>query len=298
MSKVNYGIQDVYIAKITEDNGVISYGTPFAVKGAVGLNIDPEGGEATPFYADNIVYYMAPAVNNGYSGDLELAIAPAEFLTQILGQEQDENGVVYETADDENARFALMFQAQGDDNDRRFCFYDCTATRPSRENSTKEETITPGTDTLYASINKAMVKVEESGYEVTGLLGGVGLKGKFRMMTDATGQPLNTTEIGSLNRAFVDNGAWDKTKATLIAGDFNEAVYSIRQDVTFDVFREGVIQNPDGSIAYNLMQEDMSAIRVVFRIGTAIPNEVTSLDGTENRFPFAALVPAEGEASL
>ena len=115
-------------------------------------------------------------------------------------------------------------------------------------------------DNLYSDINDVMTLVEESGYEVTGLLGGVGLKGKFRMMTDTTGQPLNTTEIGSLNRAFVDNGAWDKSVATLVAGDFNEAVYSIRQDVTFDVFREGVIQNPDGTIAYNLMQEDMSAI--------------------------------------
>lgn len=147
------------------------------------------------------------------------------------------------------------------------------------------------TGKLYSDINDVMTLVEESGYEVTGLLGGVSLKGKFRMMTDTTGQPLNTTEIGSLNRVFVDNGAWDKETATLIAGDFNEAVYSIRQDVTFDVFREGVIQNPDGSIAYNLMQEDMSAIRVVFRFGTAIPNPVNSLDDTENRYPFAALVP-------
>lgn len=150
---------------------------------------------------------------------------------------------------------------------------------------------------LYSDINDVMTAVEESGYEVTGLLGGVSLKGKFRMMTDTTGQPLNTTEIGSLSRAFVDNGAWDKTAATLIAGDFNEAVYSIRKDVTFDVFKEGVIQNADGTIAYNLMQDDMSAIRVTFRFGTAIPNPVTSLDGTENRYPFAALVP-EQEPSL
>lgn len=150
---------------------------------------------------------------------------------------------------------------------------------------------------LYSDINDVMTAVEESGYEVTGLLGGVGLKGKFRMMTDTTGQPLNTTEIGSLNRAFVDNGAWNKDSATLIAGDFNQAVYAIRQDVTFDVFREGIIQNSDGSIAYNLMQQDMSAIRVTFRIGYAIPNPVTSLDGTANRFPFAALVP-ENPVSL
>ena len=147
------------------------------------------------------------------------------------------------------------------------------------------------TDKLYNDINEVMSIVEEGGHEVTGLLGGVGLKSKFRMMVDTTGQPIQNTEIGALDRAFVDNGAWDKEVATLIAGDFSQAVYSIRQDVTFDIFREGVIQDTDGSIAYNLMQNDMSALRVVFRFGFAIPNPVTSLDGTENRYPFAALVP-------
>lgn len=151
--KVSYGIQDVYVAKITETGGVITYGTPFAVKGAVGLNVDPEGGDATPFYADNIVYFMAPAVNNGYSGDLELAITPDNFLTQILGQEKDANGVVYESSDNQSARFALLFQAQGDSNNRRFCFYDCTASRPSRDNATKEDTITPQTETIAITMN-------------------------------------------------------------------------------------------------------------------------------------------------
>lgn len=153
MSKVNYGIQDVYVAKITETEGVITYGTPFAVKGAVSLNIDPQGGDATPFYADNIVYYMAPAVNGGYSGDLVLAITPDAFLTQILGQEKDADGVVYENADNKIARFALLFQAQGDTNNRRFCFYDCTASRPSKEATTKEDTIAPNTETVTITMN-------------------------------------------------------------------------------------------------------------------------------------------------
>ena len=96
---------------------------------------------------------MAPAVNNGYSGDLEIAITPDNFLTQILGQEKDANGVVYENADNTSARFALLFQAQGDSNNRRFCFYDCTASRPSRENNTKEDSITPGTETISITMN-------------------------------------------------------------------------------------------------------------------------------------------------
>ena len=146
---------------------------------------------------------------------------------------------------------------------------------------------------LYSDINDAMVKVEESGYNVNGILGGVGLKGKFRMMLDTTGQPLNTTEIGSVRREFMDNGVWDKTKSTLLVGDFSQAVYAIRQDVTYKILDQAVIQDPsDGSILYNLAQEDMVALRVVMRLGWEIPNPVNALNETDARFPFASLKPA------
>lgn len=159
---------------------------------------------------------------------------------------------------------------------------------------TKGKSVTETNHGLYSDINDVMTKVEESGYDVTAILGGVGLKGKFRMMTDTTGQPLNTTEIGSVRREFLDNGAWDKDTATLIAGDFNQAVYAIRQDVTYKVLDQAVIQDPyTGEIIYNLPQEDMVALRVTFRMGYAIPNPVNALDGTGTRYPFAALIPAE-----
>ena len=34
----------------------------------------------------------------------------------------------------------------------------------------------------------------------------------------------------------------------MISGDFNQLVYSIRQDLTYKIFTEGVVQNPDGSM--------------------------------------------------
>lgn len=145
---------------------------------------------------------------------------------------------------------------------------------------------------LYSDINDAMVKVEESGYNVNGILGGVGLKGKFRMMLDTTGQPLNTTEIGSIRREFMDNGVWDKTKSTLIVGDFSQAVYQIRQDISYKLLDQAVIQDPtDGSIMYNLAQEDMVALRVTMRLGWEIPNPVNAENETSARFPFASLKP-------
>jgi len=157
----------------------------------------------------------------------------------------------------------------------------------------KGKSVTETNHGLYSDINDVMTAVEESGYDVTAILGGVGLKGKFRMMTDTTGQPLNTTEIGSVRREFLDNGAWDKDVATLIAGDFTQAVYAIRQDVTYKVLDQAVIQDPyTGEIIYNLPQEDMVALRVTFRMGYAIPNPVNTLDSTSARYPFAALIPA------
>lgn len=145
-NKVKFGLSNVHIAKITEENGAITYGTPFAMPGAVSLTADPEG-DTTPFYADNIKYYIAVA-NNGYTGDLEIAMTPEEFLTQILGQEKDNNGALFESSDDINARFALMGEIEGDQKKRRFVYFDCTAARPSAEMNTVEESKEPQTDTI------------------------------------------------------------------------------------------------------------------------------------------------------
>ena len=151
--------------------------------------------------------------------------------------------------------------------------------------------VSQGSGSLYSAINDAMVKVEESGYNPSGIVGGVDVKGQFRMMLDTAGQPIKGTEIDELPKAYIDNGAWDKTKAKMIIGDFTQAVYSIRQDITYKVLDQAIIQNPsDGEIMYNLAQEDMVALRVVMRLGWEIPNPINALAPDEStRFPFAAI---------
>ena len=153
--------------------------------------------------------------------------------------------------------------------------------------------VTQGADqTLYSAINDAMVKVEESGYNPNGVVGGVGVKGQFRMMLDANGQPVTGTEIGNLPKFYVDNGSWDKDKAMMVVGDFSQAVYAIRQDITYKILDQAVIQDPaTGEILYNLAQEDMVALRVVMRLGWEIPNPINALNPDEaTRFPFASIV--------
>lgn len=150
-NKVKFGLSNVHIAKITEEDGVITYGTPFAMPGAVSLSAEPEG-EETPFYADNIKYFIAVS-NQGYSGDLELAMTPDEFLKEILGQTEDANGALIESADDVNARFALMGEIDGDKKKRRFVYFDCTAARPGAEMNTVEESKEPQTDTISITMS-------------------------------------------------------------------------------------------------------------------------------------------------
>lgn len=151
MGKVLYGIQNVYASKITEDaQGNITYGTPFALKGVTGFSPDPQG-DVTRFYADNIVYFRRDT-NNGYEGELTLAVVPEEFLKQIMGRQADSNGAIVENANDKQSRFALMFEAQGDPKNRRYVYWDCTATRPTREHSTIEDSISVGTESMTISI--------------------------------------------------------------------------------------------------------------------------------------------------
>ena len=93
---------------------------------------------------------------------------------------------------------------------------------------------------------------------------------------------------------FPQNGAFDRTSALMISGDFNQLVYSIRQDVTYKVLTEATIVDPSTKeVIYALAQQDMVALRIVMRLGWEIPNPINSLKPTEaQRFPFAVLTPA------
>lgn len=143
-----------------------------------------------------------------------------------------------------------------------------------------------------------IAKIEESGYFVNGHMADISMRAKLRGLKDTTGNPIfksdmqngTTYSLDGSPMNFPNNGAFDKSKALMISGDFSQLVYAIRQDITFKLFTEGVVQNTDGSIAYNLMQNDMVALRAVMRLGWEIPNPINSMktDKTK-RCPFAIL---------
>lgn len=161
-NKVKFGLSNVHIAPITaqSDSG-ITYGTPFALPGAVNLTLDPEG-ESADFYGDNIKYFSEYA-NQGYSGSLEIALINDDFRTQILGETTDTNGAMIESTNDTIKDFALGFQINGDATNRKYWFYNVSAQRPSTASQTIETSKEPTTDTLNitasARLSDSKVKV-------------------------------------------------------------------------------------------------------------------------------------------
>lgn len=146
-NKVKFNICNVHYAPVMiSTEGEVTFAVPTAMPGAVSLALDPNG-EPESFYADGIEYYI---INNnmGYDGDLELAMIPESFRTDVLKEETDENSVLVENANSETGNFALLFEFDGDVKKIRHVLYNCSASRPKIASKTNEESREVQTETL------------------------------------------------------------------------------------------------------------------------------------------------------
>ena len=166
--------------------------------------------------------------------------------------------------------------------------------------------VVTATSDIYADImgtDGVIAKVEESGFLPTGAMSAVRMRAMLRSLRDESGQPVFKTDIQGATRYALDgvpmifpmNGAFDASRALMILGDFNQLVYSIRQDVTYKLLDQATIIDPTTrEVIYSLAQQDMVALRAVMRLGWEIPNPVNAYAAdAAARSPFAVYAPAE-----
>lgn len=153
---------------------------------------------------------------------------------------------------------------------------------------------------FYGDVDKTIGLVEDDGYDVTGFVAARSARGKFRTARNAQGDKTdsgritgNLAELDGLPISYPMRGQFPAggsagTNIRLFAGDWSQFVVGVRQDVTFKMLDQAVIQDNTGAIVYNLAQQDMVAMRVKIRLGWQVANVINYDQPTEgSRYPVA-----------
>lgn len=165
---------------------------------------------------------------------------------------------------------------------------------------------------FFGDIDETISTVEDDGFDVTGFVAARSARGRFRAARNAQGDRIDAkringalTEVDGLPVSYPmrglfpvavpdDPGTTGVNEAApgtrLFAGDWSQFVVGLRQDVTFKLLSEAVIQDGTGAIVYNLAQQDMVAMRVKIRLGWQVANLLNYDRPTESaRYPVGVL---------
>ncbi|MEU4967781.1 phage major capsid protein [Streptomyces smyrnaeus] len=156
---------------------------------------------------------------------------------------------------------------------------------------------------FFGDIDNVYEKVEEDGYEVNGFVAAVSAKSKLRRARDSQGRKLDAGRASGdlmtfdgwpvmypMRGLFPVAGGVGVDGVRLFAGDWSQFVVGVRQDITMKVLDQAVIQDNTGAIVYNLAQQDMTAVRLTFRVGWQVSNTINNDQPTEaDRYPVGVL---------
>ncbi len=159
------------------------------------------------------------------------------------------------------------------------------------------ENTTAATGKFFGSVDTLHGKVEADGYEVGGWVASTAVKSKLRMSRDTQGRKLDESRIsGDLMTldgfpvVYPMRGLFPTASGSveLFGGDWSQFVLGVRQDITMKILDQAVIQDNTGAIVYNLAQQDMTAVRLTFRVGWQVSNTINNDQPTEaSRYPVA-----------
>lgn len=155
---------------------------------------------------------------------------------------------------------------------------------------------------FYGDLDNLYEKIEADGYEVDGFVASTAAKSKLRKARDTQGRKLDETRVsGDLQtldglpvayamKGLFPAGGGAGTNTRLFAGDFSRFVLGVRQDITMKILDQAVIQDNTGAIMFNLAQQDMTAVRLTFRVGWQVSNPINNEQAVEaSRYPAGVL---------
>ncbi|GHU60838.1 phage capsid protein [Clostridia bacterium] len=146
--------------------------------------------------------------------------------------------------------------------------------------------------------------IEEDGYYPSGYVGKIKARPYLRDIRSATGDPIYRSNAGLQNGTsyqldgspiyFPNNGVLDGSDTLLLGGDFNQLVYSIREDISMKLLDQSTVVDSSTNTTYHLAQQDMVGLRVKMRLAWATPNPINRVNEDDaTRYPFAVLKEAE-----
>jgi HK97 family phage major capsid protein len=166
--------------------------------------------------------------------------------------------------------------------------------------------IVAGTSTVdfLDDVNNGMAAVEADGFDVTGFWARRQVRAKLRGMRDTQkgflyfpdASPTTSPNTGSLygepivfSNAGLSGFATGAANYSMIGGQWDQSMLAVRDDISMELFDTGVITDNGAPpvIIFNLLQQDMVALRVTARFAWAIPNPINRQQQTKaSRYPF------------
>ena len=169
--------------------------------------------------------------------------------------------------------------------------------------NTVTEAATAAQGGMFGDIDNALATLDADGFDPTGIVAATSLRGRLRSARNSQGDRLDANRTnGSLSeldglpvvypmRGLFPSGGGAGTNLRAFVGDFSQFVVAVRQDISVKVLDQAVITDNTNAIIYNLPQQDMTAIRVTFRVGWQVANLINYDQPTEaNRYPVARLM--------
>ena len=164
-------------------------------------------------------------------------------------------------------------------------------------NVVTEGTATPEEGGVTGDVSALFATVEADGYDVNGIVAERRFKGLLRQARSTIGTQLDPSGgLGGTDTMYGQSityplrGLWPTAASspTMIVGDFTEGILGIRQDITWKLLDQAVIQDNAGAIQYNLAQQDMVAMRVVARFAWQVAMTPT-IENVAGAYPFAVM---------